>query len=135
MQYPQNLLSDLCWTFVGTKFEDQEVFNQAVQKYQLEICPDEEIELRWKPDERLLPDIKRVELLYEGVDWEVNALDEKTLTLTSDDEKGFTALELLFKIHNAVVEELNDIDHHFFEGITLSAVEGDQAVLEMYCGS
>lgn len=35
------------------------------------------------------------------------------------DEEAFSAQELLFKIHNHVVNNLNNDDNHFFEGLTL----------------
>ena len=104
-------------------------------QYQLDICPEEDVALRWNPTELVLPNIKTITLWYEGLDEEAEALDEKSIELKTENPVGFSALDLLYTIHNAVVTEMNEIDHHFFEGITLKSVENNHAVLEMWCGS
>ena len=53
---------------------------------------------------------------------------EPVVTLTADDGASFTAGELLFKLHNAVVEHLRENDHHFFEGLTLTGWDQDGKV-------
>jgi hypothetical protein len=40
--------------------------------------------------------------------------------LVADNGESFTAGELPFKVHNAFVEALRQMDHQYFEGMTLS---------------
>jgi len=51
--------------------------------------------------------------------WQGDEQIEPVVEFSSDDGKAFTAGELLFKIHNAVVDQLREINHHFFEGLGL----------------
>jgi hypothetical protein len=45
--------------------------------------------------------------------------------LTADGPEGFTAGELLFKIHNMYTAALGEGDHIYFEGLTLAEDPGD----------
>ncbi len=53
--------------------------------------------------------------------WNAEIEDEEDMNLTIEANNGkyFTAGEILWKIHNSVVEDLDEDDKHFFEGLTL----------------
>jgi hypothetical protein len=72
----------------------------------------------WIPDETVLA-FPRLTVQYFYRDDEENDEIEEDFDLTADNNTGFTAGELLFKIHNQVIENLESEDHHFFEGLTL----------------
>lgn len=85
-----------------------------------------EEDLTWRHDEVVLR-CPRVHILceydyepedlIEGVTCDLDAGNLET-TLTADDGgEGFTAGELLFKIHNAFSLYLREGDHNFFEGL------------------
>ena len=83
---------------------------KAVQEYHEELDAD-----GWQPEEVVLA-CKEVTVQYAY--WEEEDETEEDFRLTADGD-GFTAGELLFKIHNRVVGHLENEDHHFFEGLSL----------------
>lgn len=48
-----------------------------------------------------------------------------TVELARDDGLGFTGGERLFKLHDAVVGQLRDRGHRYFEGLELSGATTD----------
>jgi hypothetical protein len=50
----------------------------------------------------------------------VSLREHPTAEFTADDGESFTAGELLFKVHNRFVAELQQMDHKYFEGFSLS---------------
>jgi hypothetical protein len=132
---PEHIMDDVCWAFDQTRYADRIEFDAAVQKYHFEITEEDD----WKPDEVVLP-CPRVRILFEDVE------GERTLELTSDDGVSFTAGELLFKIHHALLAPYKDGnalvenelgDHVFFEGLNLEGepAKGEPPTYEMWLGS
>jgi uncharacterized protein (TIGR02996 family) len=109
---PQRLLEGIYWSFMGKPFTVQADFDAAVGREQVEVI----WENNWNPGEIVLPH-PRVAVRY--MCWQGDRQLWPVLKLTSDNGEFFTAGELLFKIHNAVVKQLRKIDHHFFEGLVL----------------
>jgi hypothetical protein len=107
---PKEILGDVLWSFVGGRFADRAAFDAAVRQYQIDIRSKD----TWRPSEVVIPGSK-LRLVYEC--WEGDKQIEPVIELSSDSGASFTASELLFKIHNAVVEQLRGMDHHFFEGL------------------
>ena len=128
MELPDNLLEDVAWSFIGGVESNFESFCQSARQEQLEINANDS----WDPTAIALP-IQRVSVMYKPHPVE----DDKVVDLAADDENGFSEGELLFKLHNAVVEDLDDRDHHFFEGLTLNSrpVAQAPAVYIMRLGS
>ncbi|OWK39197.1 hypothetical protein FRUB_06279 [Fimbriiglobus ruber] len=52
--------------------------------------------------------------------WQGKEQIEPVIMLEANNGESFTTGELLFKLHNALVEQLRKIDHHFFEGLSLA---------------
>ncbi len=117
---PEEIMGDTLWSFAGDTYDTRAEFSDEVREYHLDI----EGEDTWRPDEVVLP-VPRVKVSYEY--WNDDGDEEEAeLDLTAENGKNFTALDLLFQIHNAVVERLRDMDHHFFEGLEVeSAPDGD----------
>ncbi|MDR1200077.1 MAG: hypothetical protein LBL58_00410 [Tannerellaceae bacterium] len=110
--YPEDLMSNVCWAFYGGAYSSEEDFVRAVIQYHTELDGAE-----WHPNQLVLQS-KEVTILYTYWDENVEEEVEEDFSLVAD--KGFfTAGELLFKIHNKVVENLENDDHHFFEGLSL----------------
>lgn len=144
-------LDHILWAFSEKKYADIDEFSKDVTEYQIEIGRDD----TWKPD---LIEIKHSEIavFYEAwlkslqdlSDNETLSVDEKSLfdssemrqleviaSLSADNGVSFTAVELLFKLHNLVAnKELGDAI--FFEG--LKQFDEDFNSLPtyyLYCGS
>ena len=113
------IMADTIWSFIGEKFRDRTAFSDEVREYHLDIDGEDS----WKPEEVVL-DAPRVQVAYEYWDDEGEEL-EALLDLTAANAKNFTALDLLFQLHNATVEHLRDNDHHFFEGLDVEAEQTD----------
>jgi hypothetical protein len=108
---PETLLPDLAWSFTGARMADPQAFSEEVRQYQIDIVGED----AWNPDEVVLAFAH----VLVGYEWEEVPL---TIELASANGEHFTALDLLFKLHNAVVEDLRGIDHHFFEGLALNSL-------------
>lgn len=111
-KYPQEIMTDVRWAFYGGQYDTIEEFMKAVQEYHEELDAD-----GWQPEEVVLA-CKEVTVQYAYWDEEEEDETEEDFRLTADGD-GFTAGELLFKIHNRVVGDLENEDHHFFEGLSL----------------
>ena|SRR5579859_3812209 len=108
---PKQLLLDIAWSFIGEHLSRAE-FDAAVLEDQREFASD----TAWLP-EQIAIDVPRIHLRFKCP--RQGEYEDQIIEIAADDGKCFTQGELLFKIHNAVVEELRDVDHHFFEGLTL----------------
>lgn len=111
---PEYLFPDLLWTYhAQSRYDDAGAFDEAVREYNAEFDGE------WKPAARDLP-VRAVRVSYEGVSSpDAPEYEPLSVTLTADDAAGFTNLELFLKLHNAVVGHLADVDHCFFEGLSL----------------
>ena len=110
--YPKKLMSEVSWGFFGGKYNSFEKFNREVNEY------NKECEKEWHPNEIVL-NCPKVTIQYAYWGNAEEDVIEAEFDLVSDNESGFTGGELLFKIHNQVVDQLEDEDHNFFEGLTL----------------
>lgn len=119
-----SIMNGVCWNLRGHAYDTPDTFDKAVRQYHMDIIGDTE---RWTPDELVVPR-SAIVVDYEGLNREAMALDERSLELKASTPGGFTALDLLFQLHNAVFEELSEIDHSFFEGFRLVASTADAKV-------
>ncbi|MDR2144967.1 MAG: hypothetical protein LBE91_00705 [Tannerella sp.] len=110
--YPKELMTNVYWGFYGGKYESLTKFVQAVNEYHRKLGKE------WNPDETVLACTK-ITVQYSFWDEEEEEEMEEDFNLIADSYSGFSAGDLLYKIHNQVVEKLEDDDHHFFEGLTL----------------
>lgn len=120
--YPKYLLENTYWAFRGKPFDNQDAFNQAVSEYIALIKGDEtELADHWQPEEIVIPKSQKICIIYEGLDEEIEELEEKCFFLETRNTDGFTAGELLRLVHNQVCEELSKIDYIYFEGFELAS--------------
>lgn len=106
-----HLLGALPWSFNRTHYPDRASFVAAVQAYSQRIF---KRDAPWNPDERVVA-ATRIRLRYEAV--RGGAYDDAFTVLTTDAPEGFTAGELLWRIHEALAED-ELADHCFFEGFS-----------------
>ena len=112
IELPKNVLRDVYWSFGGKVFDSQAEFDEKVRQYQIDIKEKDD----WQP-EKIVLSCANINLIYEF--WEDESEVEKVVEISADNGESFTASELLFKIHNLVTEDLCEMDHHFFEGLSL----------------
>ncbi|MDR0796010.1 MAG: hypothetical protein LBE79_08185 [Tannerella sp.] len=110
--YPKELMTNVYWGFFGGKYETLESFNRAMSEY------NEEFSIKWNPNEIVLKSMFTT-ILYSYWDYDLEAEIENSFDLDANNQDGFTAGELLFKVHNQIVEKLENEIHHFFEGFVL----------------
>jgi hypothetical protein len=107
------LLGQLCWSFAArTDYATPEDFGAAVLQYQMDIVQHSN---GWEPDAIILP-FCRVRFHWEGLDRQQNDMIDKDNIVESSSSKGFTALDLLYKVHQIMVEDCRLTDRCFFEG-------------------
>jgi hypothetical protein len=117
---PNTVMGDVLWRFDGSRFDDQSHFSYAVRQYQVDVANED----NWSPDKIALS-VAKVRVKYRT--WEAGEEIDTMVELSSENGRDFTALELLFKIHNAVVDPLREVEHHFFEGLTLDSKPSTKA--------
>jgi hypothetical protein len=121
---PNYVLCDTLWDFLDQDvYSSRALFEEAVRQYHLQIqkhAPDIHPEECWQPNAVVLRS-PRVLIRYlsdSGIDEEL----WHEVELLSDNDKWFTAGELLFKLHNAAIAILRHNAHRWFEGLELSAI-------------
>jgi hypothetical protein len=105
------------WSFTRPAFRSRARFEQAVAAYQRSL----DVEDNWRPAEVVLP-CPRVRVRPDfWDDLEPDEAKELVTELTAEDAAGFTAGELLFKVHNVFIRQWGEVagDYTFFEGILL----------------
>lgn len=124
--FPPELLDDVPWSFAVPAPADRAGFVAEVRAYLDDIGEGDEIP--WRPDEVVLR-AARVRVVADD--------GELVADLDADGPVGFTAGELLFKIHGAFAAQLSEGDHHFFEGLVLTHGRNPNAppVYEVLTGS
>jgi hypothetical protein len=126
------LLGDVEWCFTRPGFRSRARFEGAVRDLYREMG----WEFDWRPDEVVLrcPRVRVRPDFWD--DYEPEEAPRFVVELTADHAAGFTAGELLFKVHNAFLRwwEEEAGDHTFFEGFHLAeAPAGDAPPLYDIC--
>lgn len=105
-------MRDVNWAFRGEAFSDRHEFSQKVLEWQ-----GPESSHKWLPREVAL-ESARVRIEYFGViDPTEDEYAELSVDLEADNKEYFTNEEVLFKLHNAIVAQLRDADHQYFQGL------------------
>lgn len=146
------MLENISWVFGQEPVQNKENFVQEVREYQEDIHKKSDL---WIPDEILIHEPKTW-LLYEAWirnredlhdneviaddDWDEEETEdgmfqvEILALLEAENQKNFTAAELLMKAHNQMSnKELGD--HIFFEGFIETQEYDDLPVYYISCGS
>jgi hypothetical protein len=106
-------MGDVLWSFNSEPFANRAEFEAKVRQYQINIARKD----TWRPDQVVIP-CGRIRLGY--LCWEGGEQIEPVVELPSSNGQSFTAGELLFQIHNAVVVQLRETNHRYFEGLCLA---------------
>lgn len=113
MEQPKFLLKDILWSFDNPNFDSIEAFKNELVAYNEKITK-KTFELDLKVEI-----LKGKQVVVQYIYWEDEEMEEPQFLLTADNNFFFTGEELLFKVHNAVCEKLQDADNIFFEGFQL----------------
>lgn len=123
-EYPPILMDDYPWYF-GLKYDsytdlDSVVKDDSFRKTLDNIVFD-------------FPQIK-VELMYDFQTFPLIYKKEIYL-LTADNNKNFTAQELIFKMSQSTLDKVKDTDHIFFEGLEYIGSENNIPIYNIGLGS
>lgn len=128
---PEKLMKDVYWAFSKGVFGNREEFDEKVRDYHIRIKGEDV----WRSNEEIFPH-SSIQICYEF--WAENGEEEieAFFEIEADNGETFSAGELLFKINNAVAENVSRGDHIFFEGLTLSKETHDgKPFYWLYLGS
>jgi len=113
---PEDVLTDVLWSFRTNKFESLELFSKALLEYNTRIKPNSSIDI-----DRIFNRSKEITVGYmywgENEDGEEDQFEESFVVKTTN-SKGFSLKEFLYKVHNEICEQMEDEDNVFFEGLT-----------------
>src|SRR5579872_3354439 len=118
---PLELMRGILWSFSGSLYQTEAEFVKAVLDYHHDLPS----HLTWQPEQIVLR-CADVEIQY--ICWRDSHEIEPRVHLHSPTGDHFTAAALLYSLHNAVVEDLRGMDHHFFEGLRLLPQTGNDAI-------
>jgi len=110
--YKKEIMSDVRWGFYENKYDSFEKFILEVIEY------NKDLDLEWIPEKTVL-DCREIIIQYSYWDDDIKTVIEKDFELIADNQTGFSAGELLFKIHNQVVDRLQNEDFNIFQGLAL----------------
>jgi hypothetical protein len=117
-RYPRELLGDVHWCFSRPTFRSLARFEEACRRCYREMG----WEFNWRPAEVVLPCPRvRVRPVFWD-DYVPPEEEERFLAeLAADSPSGFTAGELLFKVHNLFLRRWEEDagDYIYFEGFRL----------------
>jgi len=115
--YPKELMAGIYWGFFGGTYNSLKKFNRAVAEYNRDLGVK-----KWNSEEIILAS-KHVTIQYSYWDYDTDSEIEEDFVLQAGSEAGFSAGELLYKVHNQVVEKIENETHNFFEGFLLGQHE------------
>lgn len=124
---PRHIMAKVSWSFSGSTFDSIDVFSS-------EVAESQDSATAWQPKQVVLP-LPQVRIAYTHAhDGEV--VDE-VVDLVSSNGRDFTAADLLWQLHNAVVADLRKDDHRYFQGLLLNTgpVAGAPPVYKIWLGS
>jgi len=104
------LMRDIRWSFTKGPYKTEAEFVMAVLVYH------QDLDIPWHPEQIVL---RRSAVEVQYLCWRDGHEIEPKVRLHNPTGKHFTSATLLFALHNAVVEDLREMDHHFFEGLRL----------------
>jgi hypothetical protein len=115
---PPVVLGRVQWAFVGTPFRTQNAFSKAVRTFQVEQGSSTD---EWEPG---LAAVQAPRLVVEYMAPDVSSWTMQQVHLTASNEQFFSNGELLFQLHNAIVEQVRDGDLVYLQGLELVAAQG-----------
>lgn len=125
MEYPKFLFKDIYWTFSFQRFNSIDKFIDELRSYHTEISTEK---LSMDFDETVL-EYKTIVIQYLSYQDDDEPI-ESQIEIIADNASGFTAKELLFKIHQSVNDPqktkylVKEQDNRYFEGL-LFATDDD----------
>ena len=127
---PEWILRHVAWTFAGKCYESRAEFEDDVTQESLELSNLGATELEpWIPEQIVLR-ASVVRIAYDY--WDDDEIAQSELLLHADNGESFTAAEILYKINNAVVDQLRDHDHQFFEGLWFGETNQEPGQTPLY---
>src|SRR5262249_24287498 len=138
LTFPRLLVEETLWDFAGQPvFYSRAEFEAAIYRHLREIeeyAPEIRAEEHWRPKDIILnSSCVLVRYCYDAPGGEL-AWDN--VQLSSDNGSSFSAGELLYKLHNAIIGNVRDSGHRYFEGLGFEEiVAGNVPVYCMILGS
>ena len=122
---------EVAWQFNGVDYKSKEQFREAFFEYNKDI-------LEKEVEDFLLVNFQSVIVFYMGVpDGEEDYDEDLTVELKTQDKKGFSFVEFLYKFHQSTRSTLNPeiADHIFYEGVMLEPNNSGKVSLRIRQGS
>ena len=115
MSIPKELLKDLYWSF-RARFADKASFEEELMHYNARLSKYPQLDKIVFPEQKIV-------IQYQWIPFDDENDEDRYIFLETENAKGFTLSELMFKINNTAITEnendfdLSDQDAHFFEGL------------------
>ncbi len=118
MNYPQELLRNIYWSFANGEFSSQEDFVSELKAYYKEISDKSLTNI-----DSIIFKHPKIVLQYLKYNEQEEDYDEPQELLEADNGINFTFIELMFKMHQKIEPALKNEDNCYFEGLTFGTTE------------
>lgn len=119
MNYPELLFKDIYWTFLEPIYSDKDEFENAFKEYHKSIgYKGKYPPIKWNEVCLKAPKVILQYVIFPKT--EKDEIIEPQVEILADNGISFTPKEFLFKMHNSIRNEIENEDHHYFEGLTFS---------------
>jgi len=116
MEYKQELLRDVYWSFANGQYENKAIFLEELKAYFKEISG-KSFSL---DTDKIIVNQPKMVIQYMKYNFDEDEYDEPQLLLEADNGTGFSQGELMHKIHVEIGAKLEDDDNCYFEGLTFA---------------
>lgn len=77
----------------------------------------------------------KIRVIYEGTNETEDSIEEKSIELTASNQSSFTLIEVLYKLNQALHEELKKSDFVYYEGLEAEETSDKTPCFRMFLGS
>ena len=119
------------WEFGRNLYNSEKDFSDALMKYNEEILGN-------VPNHKIINEIiakaPKIRVIYEGTNETEDSIEEKSIELTASNQSSFTLIEVLYKLNQALHEELKKSDFVYYEGLEAEETRDETPCCRMFLG-
>lgn len=119
-EFPDEIMREIQFSFFSDQATPYDEFIKNLKAFQKEI---------YRPrikDKEIVLKTNTLVVQYEKYNYEKADFDEPREVIRTENKKGFTAGELLYKLHKTIGPILEREDNRYFEGLTFATIHDEE---------